>query len=115
MEANSPNTEPSSTGLTPNLAGALAYLLGPITGILFLLVERDNQFIRFHAVQSTITFGGLFVIQVVLNLVPLIGWVITVLLFPVGVLLWVFLMFKALAGEKFKLPTIGDIAERQLG
>ena len=45
----------------PKLMGALAYLLGPITGILFLLMEKGNKFVRFHAMQSTILFGGLFV------------------------------------------------------
>jgi len=115
MNANSPNPETSSTGLAPNLAGALAYLLGPITGIVFLVVEKDSRFVRFHAMQSTITFGGLFVIQVVLNLVPFIGWAVSgLIIFPLSVLLWAFLMFKAFSGEMFKLPTIGDMAERQL-
>ena len=115
MDANGPTPETSSTGLAPNLAGALAYLLGPITGILFLVVEKDSKFVRFHAMQSTITFGGIFVLQVLLNLVPFIGWLIGgLVLFPLSVLLWAFLMFKAFSGDKFKLPTVGDMAERQI-
>ncbi len=115
MDANSPNPETSSTGLAPNLAGALAYLLGPITGIVFLVLEKDSKFVRFHAMQSTITFAGIFVLQVILNLIPIIGWLIGgLILFPLSVLLWAFLMFKAFSGEKFKLPTIGDMAERQV-
>src|SRR3989344_4697379 len=51
----------------PKLMGALAYLLGPITGILFLLMEKGNKFVRFHAMQSTILFGGLFVVNIVLG------------------------------------------------
>ena len=82
---------------------------------MFLVVEKDSRFVRFHAMQSTITFGGLFVIQVVLNLVPFIGWAVSgLIIFPLSVLLWAFLMFKAFSGEMFKLPTIGDMAERQL-
>lgn len=115
MDPKSPNSTTSSTGLPPNLAGTLAYLLGPVTGIVFLVVEKESRFVRFHAMQSTITFGGLFVLQVVLNLVPFIGWVVGgLIIFPLSVLLWVFLMFKAFSGEMFKLPTIGDMAERQL-
>lgn len=115
MEGNAPNPEQSTTGLAPNLAGALAYLLGPLTGILFLVVEKDSRFVRFHAMQSTIVFGGLFVLQVVLQVIPLLGWIVSALIvFPLSVLLWAFLMFKAFMGEKFKLPTIGDMAERQI-
>jgi len=115
MEAHSPNTEPSTTGLAPNLAGALAYLLGPITGILFLVIEKESTFVRFHAMQSTMVFGGIFVLQVVLNLIPVIGWLVGgLIVFPLSVLLWAFLIFKAFSGEKFKLPTVGDMAERQI-
>jgi uncharacterized membrane protein len=110
----SPNTEKSSTGLEANLAGALTYLLGPITGILFLVLEKESKFVRFHAMQSTITFLALFVLNLLLSMIPILGWL---LLFPLQIvilILWLFLMFKAFNGEKFKLPTIGDMAERQV-
>lgn len=90
-----------------NLKGALTYLLGFITGIFFLITEGENSFIRFHAMQSTITFAILFI----LNFVPLLGF----LVFPVSLILWVFLMYKAYAGERYKLPYIGDFAEKQAG
>ena len=109
-----PNTEKSSTGLEANLAGALTYVLGPITGILFLVLEKESKFVRFHAMQSTITFVALFVISLVLGMIPILGWL---LLLPFQLLvlaLWIFLMFKAFKGEKYKLPTIGDLAERQV-
>lgn len=89
-----------------NLKGALAYLLGFLSGIYFLLTEKENDFIRFHAMQSTIVFGCLFIA----NFVPFIG-IFTV---PVGLILWVFLMYKAYGGEKYKLPYVGDFAETQL-
>lgn len=109
-----PSAEKSSTGLEANLAGALTYLLGPITGILFLLLEKDSKFVRFHAMQSTITFLALFVVSVVLSMIPFLGWLVLVFVQLASVVLWVFLMFKAFQGEKFKLPTIGDMAERQI-
>ncbi len=109
-----PSPEKSSTGLEANLAGALTYLLGPITGILFLVLEKDSKFVRFHAMQSTITFLALFVVSVVLSMIPFLGWLVLVFVQLGSIVLWVFLMFKAFQGEKFKLPTIGDMAERQI-
>ena len=104
----------SSTGLEENAAGALAYLLSFITGIVFLIVEEDSDFVRFHAMQSTITFGGLFVLQFIIGIVPIIGWIISILIFPVWLILWIVLMMKAYQGERFKLPLVGNIAEQQL-
>jgi uncharacterized membrane protein len=109
-----PNTEKSSTGLEANLAGALTYVLGPITGILFLVLEKESKFVRFHAMQSTITFVALFVISLVLGMIPILGWLLLLPFQLLVLVLWIFLMFKAFKGEKFKLPTIGDMAERQL-
>jgi uncharacterized membrane protein len=103
----------SSTGLEENLAAALTYLLGFITGIVFLVIEKDSKFVRFHAMQSTITFVGLWILSVVVWTVPLIGWAIGLLLLPVTLILWLILMFKAYQGEKFKLPGIGEIAEQK--
>jgi uncharacterized membrane protein len=110
-----PNTEKSSTGLEANLAGALTYVLGPLTGILFLVLDKDSKFVRFHAMQSTITFVAMFVISLVLGMIPILGWIL-LLPFQLAVLiLWIFLMYKAFNREKFKLPVIGDLAEKQVG
>ena len=106
--------EKSSTGLDVNIAGLLTYLLGFVTGIIFLAVEKDSQFVRFHAMQSTIVSIGLFVLNIALGMIPVLGWVVGLLLAPVAFLLWIFLMFKAFQGEKFKLPVVGDIAEQQV-
>lgn len=97
-----------------NLMGLLTYLAGFITGIIFLLVEKENKFIRFHAMQSTITFGGLFVLNIILGFIPILGWVVGTLLVPVELILWLFLMYKAFKGETYKLPYIGNLAEKQL-
>lgn len=110
-----PNTEKSSTGLEANLAGALSYVLGPLTGVLFLVLEKESKFVRYHAMQSTITFVALFVVSLVLGMIPILGWLL-LLPFQLAVLiLWIFLMYKAFNREKFKLPVVGDLAEKQVG
>lgn len=88
-----------------NLKAALAYLLGFITGVYLLLTEKDDNFVRFHAMQSTLVFGILFI----LNFVPIINF----FTLPAGVILWILLMYKAYSGEKYKLPYIGDLADQQ--
>ena len=107
-----PSTTPSSTGMAANVAGLLCYLLGPVTGIVFLVVERDSSFVRFHAVQSTVALGSLTVINVCVGLIPLIGWLIAPLLPIAYFLLWILLMVKAYQGERFALPIAGEVAER---
>lgn len=102
--------EKKGTGLSKNTAAALSYVLGWITGIVFLILEKDS-FVRFHAMQSILVFGLL----TVLSLIPLVGWVVTPFLMVVGFVLWLVLIYKAYQGEKFKLPVIGDFAEKQLG
>lgn len=97
------------SGLPRNTKAALSYVLGWLTGIVFLLIEKD-KFIRFHAMQSIITFGVLNI----LLLIPFIGWALTPLILIVSFLLWLFLIFKAYQGEEFKLPIIGDFVQKQL-
>jgi len=104
--------EKSSTGLDENVAGFFCYLLGFITGIVFLLVEKKSNFVKFHAMQSTITFLGLFVISTVLGVIPIIG----LLVYPIWILsliLWLLLMIKALKGERYMLPIVGKMAEEK--
>ena len=107
-------TEKTAAGLDPHLAAALAYALGWITGILFLVTEPANRFVRFHAVQSVVVFGGLSLAWFITLSIPFIGWVIAVVVIPVvSIVLWLLLMFKAYNGERFKVPFAGDIAEQR--
>jgi len=111
-------------GLNENIAAALSYLLGPITGIMVLVLERENKFVRFHALQSTLWFLFLWVVFWVLAFVtglPLIGWLLTVVVWPLRFVLRLvlvgsklFLMFRAASGSEFKLPFVGDVAWSQV-
>lgn len=111
-QADTPSPK-STSGLEENLAAALTYLLGFITGIVFLVIEKDSKFVRFHAMQSTIVFVAIWVVSIFMWQMPLIGWLINLLLMPVTLILWIVLMVKAYQKEKFKLPVIGDIAEEK--
>ncbi len=105
------HTEKTSTGLDANLAAALSYFLGFVTGIVFLLVERENKFVRFHAMQSTIVFLALVGIDILLQIIPLLGALVVIfLVIPLSAVLWLVLMFKAYQGEEFKLPVLGQMA-----
>ncbi len=100
----------SSTGLDEHVAGFLCYILGFITGIVFLVVEKESRFVKFHAMQSTITFLGLLVISLILGFIPIIA----LLVYPIWILsliLWLILMIKALRGERYLLPIVGKMAE----
>ncbi len=112
--------EKTSTGLQENVAGLLCYLGVWVTGIIFLILEPKNSFVRFHALQSIVTFGGLSIAGFVISAItggPLLfiylslSWVLGVL----GLILWIVLMVKAYQGERYKLPVAGDIAEGWLG
>lgn len=96
-----------------NLIAALTYFLGVITGVIFLLVERKNHYIRFHAMQSVLTFGGLFIVNLALGFISGLGF-LRGLVSLAGLILWILLMVKAYQGETYKLPYIGDLAEAQL-
>lgn len=97
-----------------NLMGAVSYLLGFITGIVLLLVEKQSKFVRFHAMQSTILFGGLFIINVGLGFIPLLGWLAGLFLSLLGFILWIVCLWKAFQGEMYKVPYVGNLAEKQL-
>jgi uncharacterized membrane protein len=102
----------TSTGLDENVAGLLCYVLGWISGLVFFLIEKENKFVRFHALQSIIVFGVLFLAGFIIGWIPVIGWVITWLISVLALVLWIILMIKAYQGEKFKLPWAGNLAEK---
>ena len=112
-------------GLDENVAGALCYVLGFVTGLIFYLVEEENEFVRFHAVQSMLVFGGLFLLnfvfmfaQIFFEFIPFIGWIfslvigmIWLLVGPIALILWIVLIVKAYKGDRFSLPVVGPMAE----
>jgi uncharacterized membrane protein len=105
------HTEKTSTGFDANVAAALSYLVGFVTGIIFLLVEKENRFVRFHALQSTLVFAGIVAIDILLQIVPFLGALVVVfVVIPLSAILWLVLMFKAYQGEDFKLPLVGQMA-----
>ena len=113
-ETTSPDLGRTVSGLDPNVAAALAYAIGWVSGVAFLLFE-PNKFVRFHALQSTIAFGGLSLAwMVALSLGPP-GWILAIFVIPpVSAVLWLLLMYKAYHGERFKVPVAGDMAEQRV-
>jgi uncharacterized membrane protein len=107
----------SVAGLDPNTAALLTYLLGWVTGLLFLVLEKGNNYVRFHAMQSVIFFGVITLAAVVLWLllmVPYINILFMVLLSLLGLFsfaAWAILMLKAYQGDRFMLPWVGERAE----
>lgn len=104
---------PSSGGLESNVAAALAYL--PIVAIIWLVLEpySKDKYIRFHAIQSLALAVATFAVSVVLSFIPIFGWILLLFL-PLGVFaLAVICAVKAYQKEKFKLPWLGDFAEKQ--
>ena len=119
----------SSMGMEPNVAGLLCYLFGWVTGLIFLTVEKENKFVRFHAIQSIVVFGGFSIVFIILSIImsitfnpfafgfglwgvlSIINWLVWVL----AVVLMIVLMIQAYRGKKFKLPWAGNFAEKQAG
>ncbi len=101
----------STTGLEPNIAGLLCYLGGWITGIVFLVIEQKNKFVRFHALQSIVTFGALTVASALLNWIPFVGDFFSAVIGILAFILWILLMVKAYQGELYKVPVAGHVAE----
>ena len=102
----------STTSLEPNIAGLLCYLVGWITGLIFILIEKENKFVRFHAMQSIVVFGALNVVAIIFSFIPVVHVILGTIVGILGVILWIVLMIKAYQGEKIKLPIAGDIAEK---
>jgi len=120
---------PTSAGMEPNAAGALAYLAGIITGVIFLLIDpfKSDRFVRFHSLQSiffNIAWIGLWIVWMIVGFVLgaitkglffLIEMPINLLLMVGGFCLWVYLMYSAYQKKTFKLPIVGALAAKQAG
>ena len=105
------HSEKTVSGIDANLAAALSYLVGFVTGIIFLLVEKENRFVRFHAMQSTLFFLGVVAIDLLLQIIPLLGFLVVVfVVIPASAIVWLLMMYKAYQGEEYKLPLVGQWA-----
>jgi len=112
------NSKTQGTGLPKNSAAALSYVVLWLSGLFFLLMEKD-PFVRFHALQSVVAFAILTVLMGsfgVMASIPLVGPILLIfkpIISLAGFAIWLVLIIKAYQGEKFKLPYIGDWAEEQ--
>lgn len=106
--------EKTTLGLSENLEGLFCYILGWITGIIFLILEKNSKFVKFHALQSIFTFLPISIIGVIFMWIPIVGVVINWILSIISFILWILLMYKAYQGEKYKLPIVGDFAEKEI-
>ena len=104
----------TSLGIDENVEALLSYLLGWITGIIFLLIEKESRFVRFHAMQSVVVFLSITVLQLLLSFLPFLGGIFSSLLGILAFILWIVLMIKAYQGEYYKVPIAGDLAESYL-
>lgn len=126
----------TSMNLEENIAGVLCYILVWVTGIIFYFLEKENKTVRFHAMQSILTFLPLSILGWIFGWIgapsvsygtgymgysiptlnpgiPALIW-LSWIIWVITVILWLILMFKAYKGEKFKLPVVGDIAEKHV-
>jgi uncharacterized membrane protein len=114
-KAKREQTEPGGSSLdrlSPNIAGLLCYVGGWVSGIIFLVLEEKNRFVRFHAAQSIVIFGTLNLISILFGWIPRIGGIIAGLAGAFSFIFWVVLMVKAYQGELYKVAIAGDLAER---
>lgn len=113
----------TSTGLDPKLAGLLCYILGLVTGLIFFLIEKTNPVVRFHAAQSIVFSVATIALWIVLTILSIIvyqiSWtlgnlfnLITLLIWLGLFIVWIILLVKGYSGQKWKLPFLGDFAER---
>jgi uncharacterized membrane protein len=113
-----PPAAASSGGLQENVAGLLCYALGWVTGIIFLLIDK-RPWVKFHAAQSIVVFGGLTLIIILLGMMHgvtgFIGWsffgLLVIVIRLVGFLLWIVLMIKAFQHQTWRVPIAADIAD----
>ncbi|OGD86698.1 hypothetical protein A2Z23_03100 [Candidatus Curtissbacteria bacterium RBG_16_39_7] len=117
MKESQVTTSPKELDSNQKFMAALTYLVWFLTGIIFLLYEKKDKFIRFHAYQSTATFVlllGLIIIGLILPPIPFLGALINLVLWIGWIVLWIVLMYRAFQGEKYKLPYVGEWAEKQV-
>lgn len=124
---NPGTTSPGAdSGMAENVAALLSYVLGWITGLIFFLIDK-RPYVRFHAAQSIVVFGGLHVVSIVLGIFFgfsmlaggwagfSMGFALFRLIHLVVLILWVLLMIKAYQGERFRVPVAADFADKMAG
>ncbi len=107
-------------GMQPNIEAGLSYVLTWVTGLIFFLMEKQNRFVRFHAMQSILFFGGLTVLQIILSVINgfgipglgLLTGLIGAAIGIVGLVGYILLLINGFQGKYFKLPIVGDYAEK---
>lgn len=131
MLSGAKGTPPASggsqgTGLAPNIASLLCYICMPITSIIFLIIEKENQDVRFHAWQGTAFGVGYIVLIIALEiLAAILGAIASVLGIIVGFfvpivglaafVIWIVCLIKAYQGERWRIPVVGDFAAKKAG
>ncbi len=103
--------------MSENVAALLSYVLGWVTGLIFFLIDK-RPFVRFHAAQSIVVFGGLTIIRIAVGMLLMgsgMGFGLLVLISLLGVVLWILLMVKAYQGERYRVPIAADLAEQMFG
>src|SRR5437868_7471799 len=113
---------PTSTGLSARTEAILGYLFWWLGGLVFFVIERKNRFVRFHAAQSIIFFGGVSVLLEVLHLIsliPLLGFLLAIpisfassIITVIAILTWLFMMFQMYRGRNFRIPIVSEYADR---
>ncbi len=106
-------TKKSVFGLSQNIAAAIAYVGLCFTAVILLIFERENKFVRFHAMQSFIYFLTFGVLTFIIDKLPIVNWFLGTIEFA-GLLIYLFLVFMAFTGKTFKIPVIGDIVWNQV-
>ncbi|MBU1198042.1 DUF4870 domain-containing protein [Candidatus Micrarchaeota archaeon] len=127
LTRRTPSSAFSEKQRNSNLLGALAYVLGAITGIIMYFVRNNDPFVRFHAIQSIMFSVAVLILHVATTMI--LG-VLTILTLGIGIILipimfiiigfgsfvvWIYVMYKAILGEKYRLPIIGELADRYSG
>src|SRR2546421_4146054 len=113
---------PTSTGLSARTEAILGYLFWWLGGLVFFVIERKNRFVRFHAAQSLIFFGGVSVLLEALHLIsiiPLLGILLSIplsfastIITVVAIITWLFIMFQMYRGRNFRIPIVSEYADR---
>ncbi len=117
---------PQGTGLAPNIASLLCYICMPITSIIFLIIEKENPDVRFHAWQGTAFGVGYIVLIIALEiLAAILGAIASVLGIIIGFfvpivglaafVIWIVCLIKAYQGERWRIPVVGDFAAKKAG